>query len=210
MSKPLMVFCGCYSDSFRFELFPAEVHGIDGHGDFEGTTTLDTLKLVQEDRHDFRFVHAVAVSKVEMHYFRDGEYFSVLAHPDAVRWILFFPAVRWGDEYFPETETIDPSDSDVFFSFRSAISSATSSATDAKPIRAVPCLERLNLLSPQPGDGLALVRVKNPRQSWRKRGYSVLILPKSVLEVETVSGSEVYVPDGKLPGSNRPRLSSIV
>jgi len=206
MARLLMVFCGCYSDCFRFELFPAELYGIQGHDDFEGTMTLDTLKLVQGDRHNFRFVHAVCVSKVEMHYFRDGEYFSVLAHPDAVRWILFFPAVRWGDEYFPETDTIDPSGSDVFFSFRSAISSAT----DGKPIRVVPYLEKLHLLSPQPGDELALVRIKNPRQSWRKRGYSVLIPPKSVLEVETVSGSEVYVPDERPSWVNGVRLRSII
>jgi hypothetical protein len=193
MAKLFMVFCGCDSDSFRFELDATNGNGMEEYSGVEGTMTLDSLKLIQEDGPDFPFVHGVCVSKIKTHYVRDGDYYSVIFDPAAVRWILFFPAVRWGCEYFPETETIDPSGSDVFFSFRSAISSAT----DGKPIRVVPYLEKLNLLSPQPGDELALVRVKNPRQSWRKRGYSVLIPPQSVLEVETVSGSEVYVPDKK-------------
>ena len=161
---------------------------MEGHSQFEGTMTLDSLKLMQEDGPDFRFVQAVCVSKVESHRFRDGDWFSVLAHPAAVRWILFFRAVRWEDEYFPKTDTIDPSRRDVFFCFSSTISSAR----DGTPVQAVPYLEKLHLLSPQPGDRLVLLRTN---KRYDRRGRSVLIRPGSVLEVETVFASEVYVRD---------------
>jgi hypothetical protein len=91
-------------------------------------------------------------------------------------------------EYFPETDTIDPSGSDVFFCFSSTISSAR----DGTPVRAVPYLEKLHLLSPQPGDRLVLLPTN---KRYDRRGRPILIRPGSALEVETVFASEVYVRD---------------
>jgi len=141
---------------------------------------LDELQATDEPA--FTHAQAIAVADVEDWDFRGGEFASVLALPEAVRWILCFPVVYDGVRYALETSEISPDGDDVFFYFTGTVSFGT-------PIRAVPSLDDLKFLSPLPQSKLALVRAKD----WRWDGEAVLIAPQDVLELEIVLDSEVRV-----------------
>ena len=78
----------------------------------------------------------------------------------------------------------------MFYTF----ASFASAASDGVPVHAVPDLDSLKFLSPQPGDKLVVIRAGDWR--WDERRNTVFILPEDVIELETVSGSEVRVPSG--------------
>ena len=141
---------------------------------------LDELQATDEPA--FTHAQAIVVTDIEDWDFRGGEFASILALPEAVRWILCFPVVYDGVRYALETSEISPDGDDVFFYFTGTVSFGT-------PIRAVPSLDDLKFLSPLPQSKLALVRAKD----WRWDGEAVLIAPQDVLELEIVLDSEVRV-----------------
>jgi hypothetical protein len=59
------------------------------------------------------------------------------------------------------------------------------------PVRVVPDLDSLNLLSPRRGDKLVVVRCNNWR--WDEEG-AALVRPKDIIETEIIHESEVLVP----------------
>jgi hypothetical protein len=81
----------------------------------------------------------------------------------------------------------------MFYTF----ASFASAASDGAPVQAVPKLESLKFLSSQPEDKLAVIRVRDWR--WDEQQNTVFILPEDVIEVETVSESEVRVLQHLLP-----------
>ena len=187
MGNLKMVFRGTHA--FTFDLpSTAEVEGedyrtIDVPG-FEAVCAFRRLDELQAtDEPAFTFAQAVCVTEIEDWDFRGGEFASVLALPEAVRWVLCFPVTcEDGVRYALETSEIQPDGDDVFFYFTGTTPSGT-------PIRAVSSLEDLKFLSPLPQSKLALVRAKD----WRWDGEAVLIAPQDVLELEIVLDSEVRV-----------------
>ena len=187
MPKPKleMVFRGS-SDYYHLPLPEVKWYG-KIKPEFEAVWSFDCLELMQDDAYDFTYSQAVCVTKVEYYGFRNGESASVLVPPDAVRWILCFPIVRRDEKYVPETNAIKPDDDDVFWTF----SSATKSAPDGPPVRAVPHMDNLSFLSPQHRDNLALVRASKWR--WNKSRHTVSIRPQDIAEMELILDSEVRV-----------------
>ena len=189
MGNLKMVFRGTHAFTFTLPQ-NAEVEGedyrtIDVPG-FEAVCAFRRLDELQAtDEPAFTHVQAVCVTDVEDWDFRGGDFSSVLALPEAVRWVLCFPVVCVGGvHYAPETSEISPDGDDVFFYF-------TGSTPNGTPIRAVPDLDSLKFLSPQPGAKLALVRAKD--WEWDAGRNTVLIQPQDVAEIEIVLDSEVLV-----------------
>ena len=181
-----IVFRGTHAFTFDLpstaEVEEEDYRTIDVPG-FEAVCAFSRLDQLQAtDEPAFTHAQAIAVADVEDWDFRGGEFASVLALPEAVRWILCFPVVYDGVRYALETSEISPDGDDVFFYFTGTVSFGT-------PIRAVPSLDDLKFLSPLPQSKLALVRAKD----WRWDGEAVLIAPQDVLELEIVLDSEVRV-----------------
>jgi len=186
MGNLKMVFRGTHAFTFNLpqtaEMEEENYQVIDVPG-FEAVCEFRHLDELQAtDEPAFTHAQAIAVADVEDWDFRGGEFASVLALPEAVRWILCFPVVYDGVRYALETSEISPDGDDVFFYFTGTVSFGT-------PIRAVPSLDDLKFLSPLPQSKLALVRAKD----WRWDGKAVLIAPQDVLELEIVLDSEVRV-----------------
>jgi hypothetical protein len=186
MGNLKMVFRGTHAFTFNLpqtaEMEEENYQVIDVPG-FEAVCEFRHLDELQAtDEPAFTHAQAIAVADVEDWDFRGGEFASVLALPEAVRWILCFPVVYDGVRYALETSEISPDGDDVFFYFTGTVSFGT-------PIRAVPSLDDLKFLSPLPQSKLALVRAKD----WRWDGEAVLIAPQDVLELEIVLDSEVRV-----------------
>jgi hypothetical protein len=186
MGNLKMVFRGTHAFTFNLpqtaEMEEENYQVIDVPG-FEAVCEFRHLDELQAtDEPTFTHAQAIAVADVEDWDFRGGEFASVLALPEAVRWILCFPVVYDGVRYALETSEISPDGDDVFFYFTGTVSFGT-------PIRAVPSLDDLKFLSPLPQSKLALVRAKD----WRWDGEAVLIAPQDVLELEIVLDSEVRV-----------------
>jgi hypothetical protein len=187
MDNSEIVFRGTHTFTFNLPL-NAEAEGencqtIDVPG-FEAVCTFRRLdELASTDTPAFTHAQAVCVTEIEDWDFRGGQFASVLALPEAVRWILCFPVVRRSARYFPETIAMPPTGDDVFYYF-------TLSTPTGTPIRAVADLDNLKFLTPQTGARLALVRAKD----WEyEKGGTVLIQPHDVAEIEIVLDSEVRV-----------------
>jgi len=187
-----MVFRGTYA--FTFDLpSTAEVEGedyrtIDVPG-FEAVcafSRLGELQAVGEPA--FTHAQAICVTEIEDWDFRGGEFASVLALPEAVRWILCFPVtLEDGVHYALQTRAIEPDGDDIFYTFVSFASVAPEGAC----VQAVPDLDSLKFLSPQPGDKLVVIRAKD--WCWDEGRNTALIQPQDVGEIEIVLDSEVRV-----------------
>jgi hypothetical protein len=198
MDDLTMVFRGTHAFTFTLPQ-NAEVEGedyrtIDTPG-FEAVCAFRQLDQLQAtDEPAFTHAQAICVTDVEDWDFRGGEFASVLALPEAVRWILCFPVQgqSWelrGREgrYAPQTRSVILEGGDIFYTFTSLASAAPASAS----VQAVPCLNDLNLLVPQPGDKLVVIRAKD--WSWDDRRQTAYILPWDISEIEFVVESEVRV-----------------
>jgi hypothetical protein len=102
----------------------------------------------------------------------------------AVRWMLCFPVEKQGRRYVPVTYVIPPDGDDVFYYF-------TGTTPDGTPVRAVPYLDGLKLLSLSAGSKLALIRAS--RWRWNKGRNVASIHPEDILEIETIRDSRVRV-----------------
>jgi len=160
---------------------------------FEAVRKFRRLNEVLPDgERAFTHAQAVCVSEVENYYFRGVDLASVLVSHEAVRWILCFPLVRQWDvhydprmsEYAPRTHAVPPDGDDVFYTFASATSPGA-------PVQAVPYLDSLKFLSPQPADKLVVLRASD--WNWDDRRNTVFIPPEELIEVETIPESEVRV-----------------
>jgi hypothetical protein len=157
---------------------------------FEAVCTFRNLDELQStDEPMFSYAQAVCVSKIQDWDFRGMDFSSVLVSHEAVRWVLCFPVGErdWDSRgldghYVPQTQSVPPDGDDIFYSFASAVSPGA-------PVHAVPNLDNLKFLSPRPGDKLAVVRASD--WQWDDRRDTAYILPQDVIEVETVSKSEV-------------------
>jgi len=158
---------------------------------------------------DYPYAQAIAFLATEGYRIYDDDF--IFVYSDAVRWVLCFPVARrkMTEKYDLQTNTIDPCDvrdscgNPVFFIEIIArrlshgdraffcFSSATNALSDGKPVRAAVGLCSLILLSPQPGDKLALVRAK--AWEWDEGRNTALIQPQDVGEIEIVLDSEVRV-----------------
>jgi hypothetical protein len=183
-----IVFVGTHS--FTFEL-PSTAEVEEGYEimDVPGFEAVCTFRHLQElqaaDEPAFTHAQVVCVSEVEDYDFRSGDFASVLVLPEAVRWILCFPVVRvQGVHYALRTNAVPPDGDDVFYSFASAAPAGT-------PVQAVPDLDSLMFLSPQPGDKLAVIRAND--WDWNDGRNTAFIRLRDVLEIEFVSESEVRV-----------------
>jgi len=163
---------------------------------FEAVCTFRNLDELQStDEPMFSYAQAVCVSEIKDWHFRgDEEFSSVLVSHEAVRWVLCFPVGErdWDTcgldgHYVPQTQSVPPDGDDIFYTFASAASSASSKT----PIQAVPHLDDLKFLSPRPGDKLAVVRASN--WQWDDRRDTVFIPPEELIEAEIISESEVRV-----------------
>jgi len=188
MGNLKMVFRGTHAFTFNLpqaaEMEEENYQVIDVPG-FEAVCEFRHLDELQAtDEPAFTHAQAIAVADVEDWDFRGGEFASVLALPEAVRWILCFPVVYDGVRYALETSEISPDGDDVFFFF-------SGSTPNGTPIQAVSDLGFLGLLSPQPGAKLVLVRAKD--WEWGDKPQLVTIQPQDVAEIEIVLDSEVRV-----------------
>ena len=200
MTQDKMVFVGTHRFSFDLpstaemevkEGWANEWETVDVPG-FEAVCTFRNLDELQStDEPMFSYAQAVCVSEIEDWDFRGIDFSSVLVSHEAVRWVLCFPLGKRNWEfrgqdghYVPQTQSVPPDGDDIFYTF-------ASSASPGAPVHAVPDLDSLKFLSPQPGDKLVVIRAGNWR--WDERRDTVFILPEDVIELETVSGSEVRV-----------------
>jgi len=203
MDKLQMVFVGTHTFTFNLPA-TAEMEVKEGWANtwetvdvpgFEAVCTFRRLDQLQAtDEPAFSYAQAVCVTDVEDWDFRGGEFASVLVLPEAVRWVLCFPVGErdWEScaqdgHYVPQTQSVPPDGDDIFYTFASAASSASSKT----PIQAVPHLDDLKFLSPRPGDKLAVVRASD--WQWDDRRDTVFIPPEELIEAETISESEVRV-----------------
>ena len=162
---------------------------------FEAVCTFRNLDELQStDEPMFSYAQAVCVSKIQDWDFRGMDFSSVLVSHEAVRWVLCFPVGErdWDTcgldgHYVPQTQSVPPDGDDIFYTFASAASSASSKT----PIQAVPHLDDLKFLSPRPGDKLAVVRASD--WQWDDRRDTVFIPPEELIEAEIISESEVRV-----------------
>jgi len=195
MDNLKMVFLGTHTFTFNLpstaEVEEDNYETVDVPG-FEAVCTfrnLDELQSVDEPM--FSYAQAVCVSEIEDWDFRGIDFSSVLVSHEAVRWVLCFPVGErdWDTcgrdgHYVPQTQSVPPDGDDVFYSFASA-------ASPGAPVQAVPYLDSLKFLSPQPGDKLVVLRASD--WNWDDRRNTVFIPPEEVIEVETVPESEVRV-----------------
>jgi len=192
MGNLKMVFRGTHAFTFTLPQ-NAEVEGedyrtIDVPG-FEAVCAFSRLDQLQAtDEPAFTHAQAIAVADVEDWDFRGGEFASVLALPEAVRWILCFPvACEDGVHYALQTRAIEPDGDDVFYTFASLASAALFRAS----VQAVPDLDSLKFLTPQAGDKLVVIRAKD--WSWDDRRETAFIQPWDIAEIEFVVDSDVRV-----------------
>ena len=192
MGNLKMVFRGTYA--FTFDLpSTAEVEGEDYRtinvSGFEAVCAFRRLDELQAtDEPAFTHVQAVCVTDVEDWDFRGGEFASVLVLPEAVRWILCFPVTcEDGVHYVVKTKDLPPDDDDIFYTFVSFASVAPEGAC----VQAVPDLDSLKFLSPQPGDKLVVIRAKD--WCWDEGRNTVYIQPWDIAEIEFVVDSDVRV-----------------
>jgi len=147
---------------------------------------LDELQATDEPA--FTHAQAVCVTEIEDWDFRGGEFASVLALPEAVRWILCFPvACEDGVHYALQTRAIEPDGDDVFYTFASLASAALFRAS----VQAVPDLDTLKSLTPQLGDKLTVIRAKD--WHWDDRRETAYIQPWDIAKIEFVVDSDVRV-----------------
>ena len=147
---------------------------------------LDELQATDEPA--FTHAQAIVVTDIEDWDFHGGEFASVLALPEAVRWILCFPVTcKDGVQYALQTRAIESDDDDVFYTFTSLASAAPASAC----VQAVPDLDSLKFLTPQAGDKLVVIRAKD--WSWDNRRETAFIQPWDIAEIEFVVDSDVRV-----------------
>ena len=187
-----MVFRGTYA--FTFDLpSTAEVEGedyrtVDVPG-FEAVCAFSRLDQLQAtDEPAFTHAQAICVTEIEDWDFRGGEFASVLVLPEAVRWILCFPVtLEDGVHYALQTRAIEPDGDDVFYTFASLASAALFRAS----VQAVPDLDTLKSLTPQPGDKLTVIRAKD--WSWDEGRNTVYIQPWDIAKIEFVVDSDVRV-----------------
>ena len=187
MGNPEIVFVGTHTFTFTLpssaEVEEENYETVHVPG-FEAVCVFRRLDQLQAtDEPTFTHAQAVCVTGIEDWDFRGANNASVLALPEAVRWVLCFPVVKEGAHYALETSEIPPDGDDVFFYFTGFTPTGT-------PIRAVTDLDELKFLSPQPGAKLALVRARD--WHYEKEG-TVFIAPQDVLELEIILDSEVRV-----------------
>jgi hypothetical protein len=205
-----MVFLGTHTFTFTLpstaevEKKNYETRDVPG---FEAVCTFRRLdELLAAGEPAFTYAQAVCVSEVEDYDSRGIDFVSVLVSHEAVRWVLCFPLVQHWDEnpraneYAPRTNSVPPDGDDMFYTF-------ASTASPGAPVQAVPDLDSLKFLSPQPGDKLVVIRASD--WHWDKQRDTVFILPEDVIEVETVSGSEVRVPSGAPRRARRTRRAKV-
>jgi hypothetical protein len=197
MASPEIVFRGVHSLTFNLP----SVAEVEEDGDlvdvpgFEAVYTfcrLEELRVVCEAV--FSYAQAVCVDEIEDWDCWGTNDPSVLVLPEAVRWILCFP-VQWrgweprgrDGKYVPRTKATPPDGEDVFYTFASLASAAPASAS----VQAVPDLDSLKFLTPQPGDKLVVIRAKD--WSWDDRRQTACIQPWDILEIEFIVDSDVRV-----------------
>ena len=168
MDNLTMVFLGTHF--FTFDLPFTE--------EFETVCELSRLdRLRSEDDLEFEYVQALCV-----------ETGSGFVSREEVQWFLCFPVERKRKGYYvPRTESVPPSGKNVFYSFYSYRFEVPLNS----PVRVVPDLDSLNLLSPRRGDKLVVVRCNNWR--WDEEG-AALVRWKDIIETEIIHESEVLVP----------------
>ena len=196
MDNPKMVFVGTH----HFSLELSSTVEMDGPG-FEVVCSFGTLEQLQAfDAPDFSHAPAVCVTDCaeveEIHVVEKEEvveeydspgwyYFLARVLPEAARWVLCFPVTRkQSGKYALRTHAVPPGGDDAFYTFASAVSSGA-------PVQAVPYLEDIRFLSPQSGDKLVVVRASD--WSWDENENTVFIRSQDVIEMETISESEVRV-----------------
>jgi len=192
MGNLKMVFRGTHAFTFTLPQ-NAEVEGedyrtIDVPG-FEAVCAFSRLDQLQAtDEPAFTHVQAICVTEIEDWDFRGGEFASVLALPEAVRWVLCFPVTcEDGVHYALRTQSLPSDGDDVFYTFASLASAALFRAS----VQAVPDLDTLKSLTPQPGDKLTVIRAKD--WSWDEGRNTVYIQPWDIAEIEFVVDSDVRV-----------------
>jgi len=192
MANSEIVFRGAHAFTFvlpqNAEVEEDDYRTIDVPG-FEAVCTFRRLDELQAtDEPAFTFAQAVAVSEIEDWDFRGGEFASVLALPEAVRWILCFPATQVdGVRYALQTRAIEADGDDVFYTFASFASAALFRAS----VQSVPDLDSLKFLTPQPGDKLVVIRAKD--WSWDEGRNTAYIQPWDISGIEFVVDSDVRV-----------------
>ena len=192
MGNLKMVFRGTHAFTFTLPQ-NAEVEGedyrtIDVPG-FEAVCAFSRLDQLQAtDEPAFTHAQAICVTEIEDWDFRGGEFASVLALPEAVRWILCFPVTcKDGVQYALQTRAIEPDGDDVFYTFASLASAALFRAS----VQAVPDLDTLKSLTPQLGDKLTVIRAKD--WHWDDRRETAFIQPWDIAKIEFVVDSDVRV-----------------
>jgi len=187
-----MVFRGTHAFTFDFPS-TAEVEGedyrtIDVPG-FEAVCAFSRLDQLQAtDEPAFTHAQAIAVTDIEDWALRGGDFAFILALPEAVHWILCFPVtLEDGVHYALQTRAIEPDGDDVFYTFASLASAALFRAS----VQAVPDLDTLKSLTPQPGDKLTVIRAKD--WSWDEGRNTVYIQPWDISGIEFVVDSDVRV-----------------
>ena len=192
MGNLKMVFRGTHAFTFDLpstaEVEEEDYRTIDVPG-FEAVCEFRHLDELQAtDEPAFTHAQAVCVTEIEDWDFRGGEFASVLALPEAVRWILCFPvACEDGVHYALQTRAIEPDGDDVFYTFASLASAALFRAS----VQAVPDLDTLKSLTPQLGDKLTVIRAKD--WSWDEGRNTVYIQPWDISEIEFIVDSDVRV-----------------
>jgi len=186
------VFRGTHAFTFTLPQ-NAEVEGedyrtIDVPG-FEAVCAFSRLDQLQAtDEPAFTHAQAIAVTDIEDWALRGGDFAFILALPEAVQWILCFPVtLEDGVHYALQTRAIEPDGDDVFYTFASLASAALFRAS----VQAVPDLDSLKFLTPQPGDKLVVIRAKD--WHWDNRRETAFILPWEISKIEFVVDSDVRV-----------------
>jgi len=167
MDSLTMVFLGLHYSTFDLPF-------TEGFDVAYALSSLDRLR--SEDDPEFEYAQALCV-----------ETGSSFVSREAVRWFLCFPVEKRKGYYVPRTESVPPSGKNVFYSFYSYRWEVPLNS----PVRAVPDLDSLNLLSPRRGDKLVVLRANHWR--WDEDG-TVLVRPKDIIKTEIIHESEVRVP----------------
>jgi len=162
---------------------------------FEAVCTfrrLEELRIVCEAV--FSHAQAVCVDEIDDWDVRGVNDASVLVLPEAVRWILCFPVAgrNWetrgcDGKYVPLTKEIPADGDDVFYTFASSVRGVF----DGASVQAVPDLDSLKFLDPQPGDKLAVIRAKD--WNWDNRRETAFILPWDIAGIEFIADSDTRV-----------------
>ena len=170
-----------YVGSDNFTLVPEPVDDENPLG-FEAVSNLEDLdELLLRYDSSFRYVQVICANS---RLIQCWSVKIVFVPYRAVRWSVCLPVEKQGRRYVPVTYVVPPDGNDVFYYF-------TDVTPDEKPIRAVPYLNDLKLLSPSVESKLALVRASHWR--WNKGRHTVSIRPQDVIETETVRYSRSRV-----------------